>query len=292
MQEGNLNLGQLEDANTSTGQEEIARSVLASTGRSEQYDLQDLENVTVYYGGDLTENKEDVVISVSFGPKNTVIAAYMTNGDVYEYVGDIGNFYGVENIRFIPSKELGQDIVVVRERVNQSLGSFEETDVLRGYVYEEDGFRDVLNTPAKIKASWNKLWDNTIPKDESQWRRITENTESVWGTEGNTDLTLTRQQSYLISDDTNKEKEPENDTFQTQDSRVVVERFYWSPVWGRFILGDAVERVTGEPVALVENLEKSPYTLAGFSNYADFGIVRGDGTFAYVPEEELEQINL
>lgn len=281
---------QIDEPNNEANQREIARSVLESTGRSDQYDLRDVENVTVYFGGELTENEDDVVVSANFGPKNTVIAAYTADGDVYEYIGDIGNFYGVANIKFIPSKELGQDIVIVRERINQSLGAFEETDVLRGYVYEDEGFRDVLNTPEKINASWNQIWNNNAFQKDTKWNRVTEETESVWGVGEDTEVTLTRYQNYQQSDDIDKETVPEDETFQTKDSRVVVERFYWSPKWERFILGEAVEKTTGEQVAIVENLAKSPYILAGFSDAADFGIVRADDTFAYVSADDLENI--
>ena len=287
--QGNLTQQQIDAPNQKANQMEIARSVLESTGRSQQYDLQDIENVTVYVGGELTKNADDVVISASFGSKNTVIAAYTADGDIYEYIGDIGNFYGVENIRFIPSNELGHDIVIVRERINQSLGSFEETDVLRGYIYEADGFRDVLNTPEKINASWNRIWNENLSQRDTQWNRVTEETESVWGTGEDTEVTLTRYQTYEQSDYI-EEEVPEDDTFLTKDSRIVVDRFYWSEKWGRFILGEAIEKSTKAQVAVVENLAKSPYILAGFSDAADFGIIRKDGTFAYVEADDLEKI--
>lgn len=286
--EGDLSQSQVGDPNSEKNREDIAKSVLESTGRSEQYDLEDLEDVTVYFGGAVTGNEEDVLVSLSFGPKNTVIAAYTPDGNVYEYVGDLGNFYGVRNIRFVPSPELGKDIVIVRENVDQSLGAFEQTDVLRGYVYENNGFRDVLNTPEKIESSWNNIWNQSDIREESLWRRVTENTESSWSTGENPQLTITRYQDYLESSDKEEGQVPQDDTFDKKQSRVVVERFYWSEEWGRFILREAVEKATGEKVAIIEDLSASPYLLAGLADDKDYGIIRKDGLLDYVKEEELE----
>lgn len=286
--EGDLSQSQVDDPNSEKNREDIAKSVLESTGRTGQYDLADLEDVTVYFGGAVTGNEEDVLVSLSFGPKNTVIAAYTPDGNVYEYVGDLGNFYGVRSIRFVPSPELGKDIVIVRENVDQSLGSFEQTDVLRGYVYENNGFRDVLNTPQKIESSWNNIWNQSDIREESLWRRVTENTESNWSTEENPQLTITRYQDYLESSDKEEGQVPQDDTFDKKQSRVVVERFYWSEEWGRFILREAVEKATGEKVAIIEDLSASPYLLAGLADDKDYGIIRKDGLLDYVKEEELE----
>lgn len=290
--DGDLTQKQMDAPNTMENQEDIAKSVLDSTGRMDQYDLQDLENITVYFGGDVTKGEqEDIVVTLNFGPKNTVVAAYASDGNVYEYVGDLGDFYGVQSVRFVPVAELGKDIVVVRERINESLGSFQQTDVLKGYSYNGEEFQDVLNTPQKIQSNWNNIWNQGDLQEESLWRRVTEETENIWedGKDGdNSTLTVTRYQEYLESDDTEEGIVPEDDTYTQKDCRVVVEKFHWSDEWGRFILEEAVEKETGQPVAIIENLTASPYGLAGFTDHKDYLIVRKDGTTKYVTANDLE----
>lgn len=217
-----------------------------------------------------------------------MVAAYTADGNVYEYTGDLGDFYGVQNIRFVPVPELKKEIVIVREQVNQSLGSFEQSDILRGYVFDGKEYQDVLNTPQKIESSWNNLWNKGELQEPSLWRRVTEETESKWTGGDEPSLTITRYQSYLESDDKGEGKVPGDETFQEKDSRVVVERFYWSDEWNRFILDEAVETATGQPVAIIENLASSPYLLADLPDFKDYRIVRKDGTTAYVDAEELK----
>ncbi len=287
---GELTQDQTQAPNTEENRTDIARSVLESTGRSEQYDLADLEKVTVYFGGDVTGNEEDIVVTVHFGPKNTVVAAYTADGNVYQFIGDLGDlgdFYGVQSIQFVPVEDLGKDIVIIREQVDGSLGGFEQTDVLRGYVYDGKEFRDVLNTPQKIEASWNQIWNQSDIQQPSLWQRITEETESKWNGGEEPSVTITRYQTYLESDDTAKETIPQDNTFTEKESRVVVERFFWSPQWNRFILREATEKATGETVAVIENLTLSPYMLAGFEDNKDYRILRADGSTDYVEEGDL-----
>ena len=82
--------------------------------------------------------------------------------------------------------------------------------------------------------------------------------------------------------------EPEDDTFEQKKERVVVEQFYWSEEWQRFILKEAIEKETGQKVAIVENLQASAYQLAGFEDAEDYGIMRKDGSFDYVHKDDLE----
>lgn len=278
---------EIDNPNIEKNQMQIAKRVLERTGRTDQYDLEDLEDVTVYVGSEATNSEDNAVVTLNFGPKNTVVAVYRSDGSVYEYVADLGDFYGVKNVRFIPVEELGKDVVIVQERVNQSLGSFEETDVVRGYVYDGKKYQSVLNTPEKIQSSWNDVWNKGLD-NPSLWRRITEETESEWIGGEDASFQVTRYQTYLESDNKDETLEPADDTFEQKDERIVVEKFYWSDEWQRFILREAVEKATGQKVAIVENLQASAYQLAGFEDTEDYRIVRKDGTFDYVRKDDLE----
>lgn len=284
-----LNQWHLENLNEAKNIKRIADSVLENTGREDLYDLEDVEDVKVYYGSVLGAENEDVVISVSFGPKNTVVAVYTSDGNVYEYVGDVGNFFDVQNIEFIPIPSLGKDVVIVQEFANQNIGVYEASSLIKGYVYEDTAFKNVLNTPAKIQASWNFLLDNEDIADKSKWRRITEDTERIWKNRENPNLQLSRNQTYLEARDVDTKQQPKDTNFTESDTRRVVEIFYWSDEWRRFIIGEAVEKATGKPVAVIEDQTASAYTLAGFKENG-YRILREDGTQEVVKENQLEWI--
>lgn len=288
---------QITEMNEKKNQEDIAKSVLRDTGRADTYDLNDLDKVTVYYGNvngnqDQSEEEEekDVVVSVNFGPKDTVVAAYTPNGGVYEYVGDIGNFYNVDNIQFVPIKSLGKDVVVVQETANQMVGAFENSTLLRGFLYDDKtAFSSVLNTPIAIDATWNEIWNNPELKNPDNWVKVREAADAVWSTQDEAPkLNVIRFQKYLAAGDTGKQL-PAESKFVQQSSRVVMEEIYWSEKWKRFIIGEAVEKKTGKPLAVLQNMDSGPYALAGLVENT-YLVQKEDGSQEHLPADELRWV--
>lgn len=240
----------------------IVQRVLENTGRMEQFEPGENAEVKVYFGSVTKSGQEDAVVSVSFGPTNTIVAAYTPSGDVYEYIGEVGQFFTVDNVQFQPVKEMGQDMVIIRESANQKIGALEENTFIRGFVFRNDKFERVLNTPENIKASWNLLWNSQELENPSNWRRVLQSSESRWETGDTTALGLTRMQQYLKSSDTDNKQIPQDETFSVEGERVVNQRYYWDDKYGKFILGEAVDQ-NGNTVAVTEDFTKSPYVLTG-----------------------------
>ena len=259
---GDLTARDLQNPNDGNMQEKIAGQVLDNTGRTGQFDLNDVREVRVYFGNITPTPEDDAVVVVDFGPKNTLIAAYTPNGDVYEYIGEIGEFFKVENVQFMPVKELGHDVVIVNEYADQRIGAFEENSFIRGYAFKDDKFHKVLSTPENIKASWNQLWNLAELQNPNNWRRVVQKTESKWEQGGQAALNLTRMQQYQQSTDTDNQRIPDDETFQTESQRVVTQRYYWDDKYGKFILGEAVDE-NGNTVAVTEDFSASPYVLSG-----------------------------
>lgn len=281
---------EIQNPNDEKNKEAIAQKVLTSTGREGQFDLGDASNVNVYYGDVLLGDSQDAIVSVKFGPKNTIVAAYTPNGEVYEYVAEVGeDFYDVRNIQFVPVKGLGNSVVVVKEYADQRLGAIEENSFFRGYRYKDGKFDTVLNTPEDIKASWNRLWDLEGIQDENNWQRVDQKTESKWEEENNTVLNLVRNQKFSISDDKGQNL-PSNETFRAENERVITQKFYWSDEWQSFILGEKQDKTTGQKVAVVEDFQASPYTLTG-DMYNKSRILRKDGTYDIVDNDTLTDIS-
>lgn len=283
---------QISNPDNAQNQSDIAKNVLESTGRSDDYNLNDVEKVTVYYGNvqDLDESYKDVVISVNFGPKNTVVAVYTPNGEVYEYVADVGNFYNVENIQFVPLQDLGKEVIVIQEQANQQAGGLEDSTFLRGYIYEGgQTLENVLHTPIQIDATWNDIWEEPGVTNEANWRRVQDKAQPQWNLNGGSSptLDLSRYQEYLISQGDDSRRLPEEEEFVSQSKRIITERIYWSPEWKRFLIGEAIEKATGAPVAVLENRDNSPYVLAGFVENS-YLIERQDGTQEILPVDQLE----
>ena len=268
-------------------QEEIAKNVLEDTGR-ETYDLRYLEKVTVYYGNVRGNEDKDVVISLDLGPKNSVVAAYAPSGEVYEYVGEVGVFYSVDNIQFVLVKGLDKDVIIVQEAAKQHIGVHQNSNFLRGYLYNNESiFHDVLHTPIKTDATWKEVGEPHGMKGFNNWKKVQEDTEVKWNTAGDiARLDVVRYQNYLTAQNVGK-KLPKESKFKQQSNRVVVEELYWSEPWQSFVLGEAIEKQTGEPVAVLENRNSSPYVLAGFEDDS-YVIQRMDGERDILAVDKIE----
>ncbi len=285
-EEGSLTEQEISSPNEAQNMDSIVKKVLESTG--EQYDAADAQRVTVYFGSVFAQGDEDVIVSVDFGKNNTVIAAYTPNGEVYEYVDNVGRFGGVSNILFVPVDSLGKDVVIIQESTDQRIGTFEENELLRGFVYEEgEGFRSVLQTPESLTAIWNDIWNTPGIQDEANWRRVQE--DANWEWVAGPALEISRLQSYQVAEDMSpQDGVPLDSDYKTEEERVITNRFFWSDEWQTFILGEAIETATGETVAVLERFRDSPYGLAGFEENKS-RILRKDGSEDVVGDEALRE---
>lgn len=269
---------------------EIATGVLKDTKKTELYSINDLEQVEVYFGNVTENDEQDVVVSVSFGPKNTILAAYTNAGDVYEYLGTIGDFYEVKNVSFIPIDANTQDVIVVNEFANQGVGAYETAEFLRGYLYHENEFQNVLSTAITIESAWNELWENNAVVTSKQWKKVLQNSDVTWKTTNTpTTLDIKKYQRYLTVDNDDQKTVPKKEEFVEQDKRVISEQQYWSDSWQRFIFREGVELATGETVAIVEIRDNSPYAMSGYIENA-YGIQRQDGTYDLVKTSEISTL--
>lgn len=286
--ENTLQSIQIENVNTEENRKLIAKGVLEDTGRSDLYDLNDLESVEVYFGNITPDDEEDIVVTVSFGPSNTVVAGYTKTNDEYMYVGDVGNFYEVKNVSFVPIETLNQDAIIITEFANQNVGAYETSEFLEGFIFDEGKFNRVLKTPTFIEAAWNEIWEDSENGDPDAWNKVTQTTDDKWRNKNEIVLNLVRYQQYFTSNLDNNDTStiPKTDSFEKQNQRIITEQFEWSDEWQLFILDEAVENSTGQKVAIIENRDASPYALAGYTENA-YTIQRKDNTLDTIKASEL-----
>ena len=231
----------LQDPNSEKNKENISRIVLEDTGRNAVFSPEETVEITIYQGDLLGNGQEQAVIALSFGLKNTDLAVYTKDkeGDGYTYVSDVGEFFDVKDVFFLPLSSDGTNIMIVREYANQNIGAYERSSFLKGYIWDDknETFQNVLNIPEGIEVTWNGSWDTS---GEERWQKIEERSEFADGKTDNNNptLNLTQYQAYRISDSTDKDNIPDESTFHTAKNRVVNQTYYWDDNWRRFILSE------------------------------------------------------
>lgn len=282
----------LQNPNSEKNQQTITRIMLEDTGRNTSFSPEEIQQITVYQGDLLGNGQQQAVIALSFGLKNTVLAAYTkpNDGEEYTYVHDIGDFFDVRDVFFLPLSSDGTNIMIVREYANQNIGAYERSSFLKGYIWDEKNqiFQNVLSIPEGIEVTWNGSWDDS---GEERWQKIEERSEFV--TEQSPSLKLVQYQAYKISESTDKDNIPDESTFHTARNRVVNQNYYWSDDWKRFILSEKIDKASGEKVAVIEDYSASPYVLVEeYSNMANnMAIERPNGTIEIVPKTSLQELD-
>lgn len=252
---------EVQSPNTLQNRTSIAEKVLTATGRTEMFQPEEARNVTIYTRDLLGDGKNEIIVVVEFGPKNSIVAVYQPVGDNYQYVGDVGEFFYIRNIQFMPIPDLGgKNVMFIREYAAQDIGAFERSSFIKGYLWDNEQFRQVLKVPEGIEASWNELWDGTT-NGQNKWKRIEQRTDITFQDGGDPVLNLVHYQGNKVSTDTQSKELPSLDTFETLENRVVSETFRWSDEWRRFILSEKIENQTGQKVAVIEDFATSPYSL-------------------------------
>lgn len=286
----------LQEPNNEQNQQDIARIVLNDTGRNAVFSPEETQQITVYQGDLLGNGQQQAVIALSFGLKNTVLAVYTKDkaGETYTYISDVGDFFDVRDVFFMPLSSDGTNIMIVREYANQNIGAYERSSFLKGYIWNDKNemFQNVLSIPEGIEVTWNGSWDTS---GEERWQKIEERSEFESGEDNknNPTLKLVQYQAYKISESTDKDNIPDESTFHTAKNRVVNQTYYWSDDWRRFILSEKKDKATGEKVAIIEDYSASPYVLVEeYSNMANnVAIQRPNGTIEIVPNNTLWELD-
>lgn len=72
----------------------ITQKVLADTGNTGRFEPSDATNIFISIGNVLGNGGgNEVVIVIEFDPKNSIAAVYEPNGDQYNYIGNLGDFF-------------------------------------------------------------------------------------------------------------------------------------------------------------------------------------------------------
>lgn len=281
-----ISMDEFANANETENRVRIAEKVLVSTGRTDMFKPEEAENIRVNYADITGQGAQDALVTVNFGPKATLMAVYTPTENGYEYVGEVGYFYDVDNITFFRPESSPVDVISFRERNNQSIGALENSSFIRGYAYKEGKFENVINIDENIEAWWNDETSGVI--DNPVWNRITQTSVINNSADGNT-IDAVKTQTYSTAPPTENKMKPEDSVFTEQNRRVIDETFTWSDEWQTYIVDEKTENATGEKVAVLKDFGASPYILTGdlFNRYR---ILRNDGSVDIVDYEDVSDI--
>lgn len=292
---GNLNAETITKYENSTGTEKrnletkIIENIFNNLGRASDIPLASSSELTVTNGDVVGDNQQDLIFTVKIGPRNSVVVVYKKVGNEYEFAGLVDNFYEVQDIEVIKVDDNEKYLIMVRERVNQMLGAYEDSIFLRAYKWDEkdNKFKIVLSLQEKYKSMWNELWDNVKPKEESHWLAVNQDAKTTKSKDNYDTLYLKGIQEYKQSNKTNQIDTPNDSEFSTLSKRNLSQVYNWSNKWQHYILGEGTEIPTGQKVAILQDMEQDVFDLV--EKDLRYRIKRPDGTIEFVDKNTIKR---
>lgn len=265
--------------------ETIIAAVLQDTQMEDAFTAEEATRVRVHYADLMGKGERDALVTVSFGPNVNIMAVYSQGEDgAYTYEGELGEFQGVDNIRIVRPPNSDFDLVLFRERSDQEVGGLERGGYFRGYEYKDGGFKNVISFDENIESWWNEGYRG----GKHRWSRVMQ-TSKIGANEEYNLVTVEKTQAYSVAESTSGFNKPGERSFMEQERRIITENYYWDGNYDSYLLGEKVEKETGENVGILHDFGHSPYVLVG-ENFDMYRILRKDGTVDIVDYEALENI--
>ncbi|MBE6007900.1 MAG: hypothetical protein E7235_01730 [Lachnospiraceae bacterium] len=254
-----LREGDFVNINSENSRAKISEKVLNDTGRISYINAEDIRSIKTARGDIDGDGTDDVVLALDYGPDLSVIAVYKADdNDTYLYLGEIGP---LETITALETKRLAaenRDVIAIKEESTQRLGAYEYNVFVRGYLWNDDRFINIISLPETIEAYWNGLWDDN-GEEISAWKSIEHTSVITWEGTDSPVIHTQEEHRYSISDDTENKSVPDESTFRTVSSRNIEQDFLWNDVFRAFVISVVEDNDSGERFGVVEDFDNSVY---------------------------------
>lgn len=263
-----LREGDFVNINSENSRLKISEKVLNDTGRISYINTEDIRGIKTARGDIDGDGIRDVVLALDYGPHLSVIAVYKADDKgFYSYLGEVGP---LESILALETRRLAaenRDVIAIKEESVQRLGAYENNVFVRGYLWNDERFINIISLPESIEAYWNSLWDDN-GQEINVWKSVEQDSVITWEGIEMPVIYTQEDQRYSVSEDTENKSVPDESTFRTVSSRRIEQRFEWNKDFRAFVLATAEDNSKGEIYGIVEDFDNSVYY--PIEEYSDF----------------------
>lgn len=233
----------------------------------------------------ISGGEEEFIVAVSLPPQEGMAAVYTRQGDSFVYLGRIGNLLPVTGLFELCGATEGLHVLVVDQYQDEMLGAFFKSGYKDYFIWGDGRLKRVLGLITDYSAYWNQSWEGK--RNKARWLWLRQEHDIAYD-EQDGSITVEYRQSLLRSVTHDTGDIPGEEEFDVKESRVVSNRFVWSSEWGRYILGEYTDRVSGEKVALLEDFSNNISNLVKKKECDLAKIIDARGQVKIVPMDQLE----
>lgn len=267
-----------------TLRKESSKSIILTTLKNLKYDqwieYADYIQLMIYQSNILPFNEDELLVVLNLSKDTSVIAIYTPVNDEYVFTNKIENILPIQNISFLPSPELGHNLIITNQLLDERLGAFFLEEFIEIFVYLDDNFKSVWKKTKYKDETYNAQWLN--PKAASnEWTKIIENNQIQFDKNPNLNIAVSIKRKKLKSI---KETFPLKEDFKLVEELVTQENYYWNPKYKRFIIKEGTIKTNSEPIAIIDDTNHWLESFLGFSSN-NYKVITTNGKIIYMDKK-------
>lgn len=246
----------------------IADSTLDNTGYTiwKGYD-RELE-VLIKETDFVAKGGSGMLAAISLPPDEGIVAYYKREGKYLTYMGKVPGLLPVKDISLLNNAYSEKQLIAIDQEQNEMLGAFFKAQYRDVFLWKDGYFDRVLGLLIHYDAYWNKAWDGV--KEDTYWLWLNQSSDIRHSRDGEI-ISVNYVQTLFQSTVADADSIPVTEDFATRYYRMIREEYRWNSQWGLYILGEYIDRQTGENVALLEDYRNN---VSGFIRGTEFDMVK------------------
>ncbi|WP_053957594.1 hypothetical protein [Inediibacterium massiliense] len=241
-------------------------SIILTTLKNLNYDqwIKYIEymDINLYEENIIPNDENELIISLNLSKDLSVIAIYRLIGNEYVFTNKVENLVPLESIEFMPIKDLGYNLMITHQLLDERFGAFFVEQFIEIFLYLDDEFKSIFKKTKYSDEIYASKWiDKKAPSDE--WIQIIENNQIdiIQKEYPVISVSIHRQKGKAI-----KNKFPSPSDFKPIESIVTKETYYYSSKYKNFILGEGTIQHSSKPIAIIEDTNHWIESFLGFSS--------------------------
>ncbi|TCO80075.1 hypothetical protein [Marinisporobacter balticus] len=242
----------------------------------------DYIQLLVYQSNVLPFNEDELIVVLNLSKDISVIAIYTPINDAYVFTNKIENILPVQDISFLPVPELGYNLIISNQLLDEKLGAFFLEEFIQIFVYLDENFKSIWKKTKYKEEIYNAQWlsPNALA---NEWLQIIENNTIAFDKSSNLNISvsISRKKFKAL-----KEIFPMKEDFKLVEELVTQENYYWSPKYKRFIMKEGILKNTSTSIAIIDDTNHWLESFLGFSSN-NYSIVTDYGKMMYIPKQSV-----
>ncbi|MCT4621168.1 MAG: hypothetical protein N4A62_17490 [Marinisporobacter sp.] len=260
--------------------ESIILTTLKNLKYNQWIEYIDYIDLILYKSDVLPSNGEELIAVLNLSKDTSVIAIYSSVNDEYIFTTKIENVLPIQSIKFLPVPELGYNLLITDQLLDERLGAFFLENFVEIFLYTDGTFKNVFKKTKYKEEIYNAAWIN--PKDSpDKWIKIMENNN----------ITFDQNQKLSISVSINRQKFetikktfPSKEDFKLTEEIITQENYYWTPNYQTFIMKEGTIKNSTTSIAIVDDTNHWLESFLGFPSN-NYKIITKDGKIFYLHKQ-------